>query len=244
LLVFSEPMDRNEVLSRAMKMKSRRQAMLRIEAPSRSGRPWSCGEARSVRWQSSGSIQVTKVGLYLYHRGEPVMTIVKSVRNLGKYIYKVPETTKPDDEYQILVIAEEPKLPEVHSFTETFSIVPPGPGALAKAAPSIPTFKILFPSRPNFTWACGSSYNISWEDSGSSSVVQIDVVRRDVFAFRIIGSLINIGGFQYAMPIDAPTGDGYQIRVRSAANKKAFALSVPFSIVDREAATAVPRQTR
>lgn len=152
-----------------------------------------------------------QVGLYLYHQGEPILTIVKSIRNLGKYIYTIPDTLQPGQDYQILVIAEEPKLPDVHSFTETFTVAPRALGMLSKVPPAIPTINVTFPARPNWSWPCGSSYNITWTDSGSIGVVQIDVVRRGVFAFRIIGSLLNVGGFQYALPLDSPTGDAYQV---------------------------------
>jgi hypothetical protein len=38
-----------------------------------------------------------QVGLYLYRDGEPVHTIVKAVRNLGKYIFTFPEVPAPSD---------------------------------------------------------------------------------------------------------------------------------------------------
>jgi hypothetical protein len=45
------------------------------------------------------------------------------------------------------------------------------------------------------------------------------------------------------MPLDAPKGDGFQLRIRSATNKKVCALSVCFCIVDRQLSQAVPKQS-
>lgn len=72
--------------------------------------------------------------------------------------------------------------------------------------------------------------------------VQIDCMRHGVFAFRIALGLLNCGTFPFTMPMDAPTGEGFQLRVRSVALKKACGMSASFSIIERIVAQAVLRR--
>lgn len=101
---------------------------------------------------------------------------------------------------------------------------------------------MTFPVRDGWSWPTGSSYVLSWKSSGVVQNVQIDCMRHGVFAFRIALGLLNCGAFPFTMPMDAPTGEGFQIRVRSVALKKACGMSASFSIIERIVAQAVPRR--
>jgi len=236
-----EALEKSDVVRKAKRIVTKKFASIDVIAPSNDF-IWNMGQVRQIKWKMLGNIQVDRVGIYLYLDGEPIRTIVKAVPNVGKYIFTMPELYEPHDSYQVLVIAEEPKLPECHAFSSPFTLALPKVGQLAKVPPAIPTVSITFPVRSGWCWPTGSSYVLAWRSSGVVQNVQIDMLRHGEVAFRIAAGLLNSGAFPFAMPPDAPTGEGFQIRVRSVALKKACGISVPFSIIDRQVAQAVPRR--
>ena len=238
-----EVLDRSDVSRRSKQMrKIAHSASIDILSPGQ-GFCWHLGQVSQIKWKMSGNVRIQHVGLYLYFNGEPIHTIVKAVPNLGKYIYTLPEIFYPSEElYQILVIAEAPKLPNCHSFSEPFTIAPQKEGHLLKLSPVTPMIQITFPCRPAWCWSTGTVNTISWKSSGVVQNVQIDMMRHGEFSFRIVDNLMNCGAFPFNLPPNVPTGEGYQIRVRSVVLKKACGVSAHFSIVDRQVAQAVPKR--
>jgi len=237
-----EPLEKSAVARKTKRNKA--QASLGVEVISPGDNfTWCIGEVSQIKWKMSGTIHMERVGIYLYFDGQPVHTIVKAVPNVGKYLFTFPEIFQPAKEsYQILVIAEDPKLPDCHAFSAPFGVVGRKVGQLAKVPPTIPTVTITFPVRSGWCWPTGGPFVLAWKSSGVVQNVQIDLMRHGEFVFRIAGGLLNMGAFPFAMPVDAPTGEGFQIRVRSVALKKACGISLPFSIIDRQVAQAVPRR--
>ena len=237
-----EPLEKADVARKAKKIITKKFAAVEVTTPGY-GFVWNIGEVRQIKWKMSGSIHVERVGIYLYLDGEPIHTIVKAVPNVGKYIFALPETFQPAEEvYQILVIAEDPKLPSCHAFSAPFTVVAHKAGQLAKVPPTMPTITVTFPVRGGWCWPTGASYVLAWKSSGVVQNVQIDMLRHGEVVMRIATSLLNCGAFPFSMPPDAQTGEGFQIRVRSVALKKACGLSSTFSIIDRQVSQAVPRR--
>jgi hypothetical protein len=224
-------------------IKTKIYATLLITSPnaSESENPWEAGETRCIKWTCEGTIRINKVGLYLYKDGEPVHLIVAGSKNGGRYIFTMPETFQPAPTYQILITPEDPKLDAAHAFSAPFSLAPRRPGAVTKRPAPLPTITMTFPVRPLWRWICGASHKVTWTSSGGIHNVQIDVLRHDLPALRVVASTINVGMVEFTMPLAAPTGDDFRLRVRSTTNKRVEGLSLPFSIVDRQASLAVPR---
>ena len=237
-----ESLDKSDVARKAKRIVTKKWAGVDVMAPN-SGTIWNVGQVRQIKWKMLGNVQVDRVGIYLYFEGEPMHTIVKAVPNVGKYIFTMPNHFEiREASYQVLVIAEEPKLPECHAFSSPFTVAPPSAGQLAKVPASVPTVAITFPVRSGWCWPTGVSHVLAWKSSGVVQNVQIDMLRHGEVVFRIASGLLNSGAFPFVMPPDAPTGEGFQVRVRSVALKKAFGISVVFSIIDRQVAQAVPRR--
>jgi len=237
-----EPLEKADVARKAKKITTKKFAAIDVATPGSDG-VWNIGEVRQIKWKMSGNIHVERVGIYLYLDGEPVHTIVKAVPNVGKYLFTLPEIFEPAEEvYQVLVIAEDPGLPNCHAFSAPFTVAGRKVGQLAKVPPAMPTVTITFPVRSGWSWPTGASYVLAWKSVGVVQNVQIDMLRHGEIVMRIASSLLNCGAFPFAMPPDAPTGEGFQIRVRSVALKKACGISVPFSIIDRQVSQAVPRR--
>lgn len=238
-----KPLDFAKVEETYEKVRNKPHVTFQIQGPGQDAASWHVGESKSIKWKTVGNIEVVRVGLYLYKDGDPVHTIVKAVPNSGKYIFSLPETISPgDDCYQILVIAEQPKMPHVHSFTSPFSVSERKAGMLARVPTSVPKLISTFPSRPGWSWIAGSTNMITWTSEGVVQNVSVDILRHGKLAIRLSGSCLNVGAFQFPMPLDTPFGEGFQIRVRCTTNKAAFCLSYPFSIIDRQVALAVPRR--
>ena len=223
-------------------IRTKLQATLSVTCPSAEDNTWEAGESKTIKWACSGTVKVLKVGLFLYRDGEPIHLIISGSRNAGKYIFTMPENFKPAGGYQVLVMAEEPASAAAHAFSAPFTIVRRRLGLATRRPAPLPTIALTFPVRPLWRWVCGAAHKVSWTSSCGVHAVTVDLVRHgDRPALRVATAIINVGAVDFAMPLAAPTGDGFQLRVRSVTNPAVEGLSIPFSIVDRQAALAVPR---
>ena len=238
-----EPLARHKVEEKFNALiKTRQFATLSVTFPSANDGAWEAGEARTIRWTTLGTVRVLKVGLYLYKDGEPIHLIVAGTRNAGKYIFTMPETFQPTDGYQVLVTAEDPPAAgAAHAFSARFAVARRRVGAPARRPAPLPAIALTFPVRPLWRWVCGAAHKISWTHTGGVHSVHVDLVRGDRAVLRVAAAIINVGAVDFSMPLDAPLGEGFQLRVRSVAAAAVEGLRVPFSIVDRQAALAVPR---
>ena len=113
-----EPLERSEVVRKGKKiLGTKKWAGIEVTSPDHESIYYR-GKVSQIKWKATGNIPIERVGLYLYLNGEPIHTIVKSVPNVGKYIFTLPEIFQQAEEaYQILVIAEDSKQPDCHGFS-------------------------------------------------------------------------------------------------------------------------------
>jgi len=113
-----EPLERSEVVRKGKKiLGTKKWAGIEVTSPDHESIYYR-GKVSQIKWKATGNIAIERVGLYLYLNGEPIHTIVKSVPNVGKYIFTLPEIFQQAEEaYQILVIAEDSKQPDCHGFS-------------------------------------------------------------------------------------------------------------------------------
>ena len=99
--------------------------------------------------------------------------------------------------------------------TWTPTAPPSTPTNTPTPTPTPPAGCLLRVTRPNGgeIWDAGTTQTIEWQATAScSSTVDVDLLRSGAMVVPLSSSEANDGGFSWAIPIDQPAADDYQVR--------------------------------
>jgi hypothetical protein len=90
---------------------------------------------------------------------------------------------------------------------------------------------VLHPNTPT-TWTIGNMYRITWKGFRGNAVT-IELFDGESSVLTIVRSTTNDGVFYWGVPIEAPLGENYMIKITSTTYREDTDLSdEPFRIVE------------
>jgi hypothetical protein len=167
----------------------------RVTYPTAPGIEWEIGELVSITWADFGGAEVR---IQLYKGATLNRTITRGTTNDGSFVWRVPGTVDPDDNYRIEVYNTVG--PVVTDRSDNQFTVEAGPHVLAPDGGEI--------------WYAGDSGHITWERFPGANV-KIRLYRGGVFARTISANTPNDGSFWWSVPSDLPNAANYRVRINA-----------------------------
>ncbi len=169
------------------------------------GDEWVVGEDGQITWTALNVDGTIHLELYLHNSYE--MDIASGVNaDAGSYTWIMPEEVEPGNGYRIYIESDDDA--DVNDLGDNFTVVAGGGGG--------PTsIEVTSPSN-NDHWSIGGTYTIEWESEDPVGTVRIDLYHINTFEMSITDDIDMVNGqYQWTIPENAPTGNGYRIYIES-----------------------------
>ncbi len=171
------------------------------------------GETFLIEWRSIGAVGA-EVRIELLKNGLLYQIVDDATDNGGSYLWKIPESIEPGDDYQLRLMAVDDGL----VFTEssgTFTIM------------KKPQLWVTSPQAGEL-WYKGTLHVIQWRSSGDVGAnVQITLYRDSSFVMLITAETSNSGAYAWVLPTTLTPANDYRIVITSeqtAAESECFTI--------------------
>lgn len=161
--------------------------------------------AKHITWRQGGVYHIEwrdfpgdNVGIELYHGASVHTVIATNTANDGAFIWRVPNTTIPDDNYRIAIYNTEG--PVVEDRSDNQFTIEPGPHVSAPDGGEI--------------WYAGDGAHITWERFPGANV-KIRIYRSGALVRTISSNTPNDGSFWWTVPNDLPNAANYLVRINA-----------------------------
>lgn len=175
------------------------------------GETWAAGTTQTIRWNYTGD-PGAQVKIELLKSGAVKSTITAGTPigsgGSGSYTWSIPENQPAGNDYKVRITSTSNSSYTATSFS-TFTITGPG-------------ITIISPNGGE-RWMAGSTYNITWDYTGSvGSSVKIELFKNSTVD-RIITSGTPIGSsgsgtYAWTIPENQAPGSDYKVKVTSTSN--------------------------
>jgi len=193
----------------------------RVTEPSTSS-VWEHDAVEIIRWNRAGNC-TSPVDIHLLWNGQQVAEIANRTSDVGTFNWRVSDQLDTGGGYTIRVRDSDDR--------NSYDIS----GSFAIAEATVPCVYDVTNPDSSSVWRLGGEGDIQWSNSGECGAdVDIDLLLDGDAAAEIARGLLDSNQFNWTVPVDLTTGDGYVVRVRATGDDSVFDDSAQFEIDEPE----------
>ena len=165
------------------------------------GESWDLGSSQNIVW---GSNNVSSdVSIKLYYETSYIVTISPSTANDGTFLWNIPSTLTPMNNYKVRIHSTSDL--DIEDYSDNYFSIRSG---------SSSSINVNTPNGGE-TWTLGSSQNITWSSNNFPGYIGIQLYSGTNYVTSLSSSTANDGSFTWNVPSSITPGDEYRVRIYS-----------------------------
>ena len=161
------------------------------------------GSTYEISWSSYG-LDGQQVGIELYRNYNYTSSISSSTANDGSFYWAIPSSMGSSGSHQIKIYST--TNPDIYDLSDTFFTI--------SSSQQDPSITVVNPGSGD-NWETGSSQTITWQSSGVSGDVGIQLYEWDNYISSINSSTANDGSYTWNIPSNLSESIYYNIKIYS-----------------------------